>query len=109
MIKNYLKIALRTMWRDRTFSFINLIGLAVGLASVLMIVAYVRYELSYDKHYTNAPNVYRVVMVNKINQVDEGRVYVPTALAQVLQKEFPAVKASTVLVSVEVILNVSRR
>lgn len=93
MIRNYIKIALRSLWRDRTFSFINLLGLAVGLASVLMILAYVRFETSYDKHYSNAPYVYRLAMVSKVNGADQERLDLPMGLADVYKKEFPAVNA----------------
>ncbi|GAB3926946.1 ABC transporter permease [Mucilaginibacter myungsuensis] len=93
MFRNYFKIAMRSLWRDRTFSFINLLGLAVGLASVLMILAYVRFELSYDKSYSNSPNVYRLTMQTKENGEDETRLDLPSGLADVYKKEFPAVTA----------------
>nr|WP_294790506.1 ABC transporter permease [uncultured Mucilaginibacter sp.] len=97
MIKNYLKIALRTLWRDRAFSFINMAGLAVGLASVLMIMAYVRYELSYDTAYSNAPNVYRVSMVSPINGTERESIAVPYTLTKTLIKEFPAINAYSIV------------
>src|ERR1700743_3886762 len=95
MIRNYLKIAFRTLWRDKAFSFLNIAGLAVGLASVVMIVAYVRYELSYDTSYSNHPNVYRLVMQGKAGSIDEFNVKVNYGMADVLQKEFPAITAVT--------------
>jgi putative ABC transport system permease protein len=97
MIKNYFKIALRTLWRDKAFSFINMAGLAVGLASVLMIMAYVRYELSYDTGYSNAPNIYRLSMVKRINGVDKESITVPAPLGRTLTKEFPAIDAYSVV------------
>jgi putative ABC transport system permease protein len=95
MIKNYIKIALRTMWRDRVFSLINLVGLAVGLASVLMILTYVRYELSYDRHYSNSPYVYRVEMTSKFSGTDVKRIDLPEELVSVLKKEFADITAYT--------------
>nr|WP_294790496.1 ABC transporter permease [uncultured Mucilaginibacter sp.] len=92
MIKNYIKIALRTLWRDRAYSLINLIGLAVGLASVIMIMAYVRYELSYDKSYSNHPQVYRLLEETKTSAKDEVTTYTSMGLGEVLQREFPVVK-----------------
>jgi len=54
MFKNYLKVALRSLWKNKGFSAINIIGLAIGLAVCLLIVLYVVDELSYDKYNKNA-------------------------------------------------------
>lgn len=91
MLKNYIKIAFRNLIRDKSFSILNLIGLSVGLASVIMIMAYVRYELSYDKSYSNNKQVYRLIEENKEGNADDYLLSLPMGLAQVLQKEFPAV------------------
>ena len=60
MYKNYLKVALRNLWRNRTFSFINITGLAAGLAVCLLIALYVFDELNYDKYNKNADRIYRL-------------------------------------------------
>jgi predicted permease len=60
MIKNYLKVALRSIRRHKGFSFINIAGLAIGLACCLLITIWVLDELSYDKFHENAANLYRV-------------------------------------------------
>jgi len=60
MIKNYLKVALRNIRRHKGFSFINIAGLAIGLACCLLITIWVLDELSYDKFHENATNLYRV-------------------------------------------------
>ena len=61
MLKNYFKIAFRTLWRKKTFSFINVTGLAVGLASCFLIFLYVHFERSFDRFHHNADRIYRVV------------------------------------------------
>ena len=61
MLKNYLKIAFRILRRYRAYSFINIVGLAIGMACCLLILAYVRHELSYDRYHKNASQIYRVV------------------------------------------------
>jgi len=61
MIKNYFKIAFRNLWRHRTFSFINIMGLTVGLTAFFLIFMYVKFELSYDTFHTKADRIYRVV------------------------------------------------
>lgn len=60
MLKNYLKIALRNLDRQKGFSFINIFGLAIGIACCLLIFLYVTDELSYDKHHAKADRIHRV-------------------------------------------------
>ena len=60
MLRNYLLIAFRNLRKHKTFSFINITGVAVGLACFLLIALYVRDELSYDRYNTNADRIYRV-------------------------------------------------
>ncbi len=61
MIKNYLKIAFRNLWRHRVFSFINIMGLAVGMTACFLIFLYVSFELSYDSFHAKASRIYRLV------------------------------------------------
>ncbi|MEO5681406.1 MAG: FtsX-like permease family protein [Chitinophagaceae bacterium] len=61
MIKNYFKVAFRNLWRHRTFSFINILGLTVGLTAFFLIFMYVKFELSYDAFNSKADRIYRVV------------------------------------------------
>ena len=56
MLKNYLKVAFRSLVKQRIYSVINILGLSVGIASALLITLYVQYEFSYDKYLTNAAN-----------------------------------------------------
>jgi putative ABC transport system permease protein len=60
MFKNYVKIAFRNLWRHRAFSGINLLGLAVGMSSFLLIFSYVSFERSYDAFNQKADRIYRV-------------------------------------------------
>ena len=60
MFKNYIKIALRNIMRHKGFSFINILGLAIGMAVCILIMQYVSYENSYDKFHNNYENIYRV-------------------------------------------------
>ena len=61
MLKNYFKIAFRNLWRHKTFSFINIMGLTVGLTAFFLIFMYVKFELSYDSFNSKADRIYRVV------------------------------------------------
>jgi putative ABC transport system permease protein len=61
MFKNYIKIALRNLWKNKTYSFINILGLTLGLVCFLLIALYVFDELTYDSFHKNASHIYRVV------------------------------------------------
>lgn len=60
MFRNYLKITFRNLWNNKSYSFINIFGLAVGLASCIIILLYVNNELSYDKHHKKVDRIARV-------------------------------------------------
>ena len=61
MIKNYFKIAIRNLGRHKLFSFVNIAGLSVGLACVILILLFVKDEWSFDKFHRNGKNIYRLV------------------------------------------------
>ena len=74
MLRNHLKFAWRNLWKNKTYSFINVFGLAVGMLSFLLIALYVFDELTYDRFHSNASNIYRVVD-NKVSaDAKESRV-----------------------------------
>ena len=60
MFENYVRVAIRNLFNNRLYSIINIVGLAVGLAACILISLFVRDELSYDKHWANADNLYRL-------------------------------------------------
>ena len=63
MIYNFLKIALRNLQKHKLHSFINIFGLALGMAATILIASYVFFELSYDKHHKNYDDIYRIYSV----------------------------------------------
>lgn len=60
MLKNYIKIAMRNFMRHKLYSFINVFGLAAGLAFIILIYLFIRHEFSYDRFHENAANIYRL-------------------------------------------------
>jgi putative ABC transport system permease protein len=60
MIQNYLRIAVRNILKYKGYSFINILGLAIGMAACILIMLYVQFELSYDRYHENADRIYRV-------------------------------------------------
>ncbi|WP_184545586.1 ABC transporter permease [Mucilaginibacter sp. FT3.2] len=92
MFKNYFKTTFRYLWRNKAFTFINLIGLATGLCVCLFALLYISFELSYDKFNTKGDNIYRVVTDVKTG-VGTNYESAPPALGPMLQQANPGVKA----------------
>ena len=65
MIKHHFKIAWRSLWNTKSYTFINIVGLSAGLASFIIVLLYLNYELSYDTWSPELENVYRVGMENE--------------------------------------------
>ena len=96
MFKNYLLIAFRKLWKNKTLSFINTFGLATGMACSLMIFLFVQDELQYDRHHADADRIHRVVK-DFIND-DGSRIpdaTTPGPLAIAMQQELPEVESIT--------------
>lgn len=95
MLKNYLTVTFRNIFRQKSYSFINIFGLAIGIASFLIIFLYVQNELSYNKHIEHAENKYRMVEIQYPPGVGEQHVAVTMGpLAAALKNDFPEVKQS---------------
>jgi putative ABC transport system permease protein len=92
MIKNYLKIAWRNLIRNKTFSFINILGLAMGLSCFLLISLYVLDELSYDKFNENADRIYRINSNIRFGGTELNMPLSSDMTGQVLKKDYPQVE-----------------
>jgi len=96
-IKNYFLVGLRNLLANKLFSAINILGLAVGLAGVILIALFVTNETSYDKHWTNAENTYRV-MRSFTPQTSSPDLHLATNAPQVaplLMADFPELLHAT--------------
>jgi putative ABC transport system permease protein len=92
MLRNYLVVALRNMLRHKGYSFINVVGLAVGMACFILIVLWVRDEMSYDEFHLNADRLYLVTDYEKYADGDELTFSVnPPDLAPTLISEYPEI------------------
>jgi putative ABC transport system permease protein len=94
MLRNYLKTSLRNLWKRKSFSLINIVGLAIGMAVSFMILLYVWNEVTYDRFHENAAHIYR--LATKIDA--QGRhlevASVPAPLGPALVDQFPEVARS---------------
>jgi putative ABC transport system permease protein len=92
LIKNYIKIAARSLWRNKSFSAINIFGLAIGIATCVIIMLFVKQELNYDQHHVKGDDIVRVVFRGQVKgqQMKEANVFPP--VAHTLKKDFPEVE-----------------
>jgi len=91
MIKNYFKTTLRNLWKNRVYGAINILGLAIGLASFLVILLYLNHELNYDRWNTELEKVYKVSLQGE----DEIFKNTPAPLAALLRENIPQIASST--------------
>ncbi|MBX2933825.1 MAG: ABC transporter permease [Ferruginibacter sp.] len=95
MIKNYFKIALRNLWKNKGYSAINIFGLAVGLASCLLITLYVTDELSYDRYNKKADRIYRINSDIRFGGADLHITETSDMMGELLKKDYPQVEEYT--------------
>ncbi|MDX5347874.1 MAG: ABC transporter permease, partial [Hymenobacteraceae bacterium] len=95
MLLNYLKIAVRNLLRHKVFSLINIFGLALGMTCCILILLWVKDELSFDRFHTNLNNMYRVISVQHYPGADDLTIAsAPGILAPTMRAEFPEVEQS---------------
>jgi putative ABC transport system permease protein len=87
MLKNYFATAFRYLLRNRNTSLINIMGLALGIGCVLIILAVVRYERSYDQFHSDADRIYRVVRTGEVDGETEYRTGIPHAAPEALRSD----------------------
>jgi len=95
MIRNYLKIALRNLSRNKVSAIINISSLTIGLACVLLIGLYVKDEMGYDRFFKNADRIYRVNIHEKDGNDEFVAAHTPPPLGQALQNNFAEIESFT--------------
>ncbi|HKJ47688.1 MAG TPA: ABC transporter permease, partial [Christiangramia sp.] len=93
MIKHHIKTAWRSIWKTKSYTLINIFGLAAGLASFILVLSYLNYELSYDTWSPELEKVYRVSMKQKEDLFEAT----PSPLASFLADNYPKIDAATSL------------
>src|SRR6201992_694116 len=94
MIRNYIKTAFRGLMKNKGFTFINVFGLTLGLATCLLIVFYVFDELSYDRFNVNARRIYRINNAIKFGGMEGSYAVTPAPTSAALKADFPEVEQS---------------
>lgn len=95
MFKNYLKVAFRSLNKNRTYALINILGLALGLMVTILVFIFVKDETSYDKHWNGSDRVYRTgIKADMMGQKMDAAVS-PSPMANALRTEFTDVETAT--------------
>ena len=92
MFKTHLLLAIRHFWKNKTVSFINLIGLTLGIIAFVLILQYVAFEWSFNRTFTKSDQVFRIV------ETSESEFYLPPGYAPVLMDQFPVIQGYTRLI-----------
>src|SRR5580698_9305448 len=92
MFKNYLKIASRYFWRNKTSSIISITGLAVGMACCMLILIHVKDELGYNQFNVNHDHVYRINWLSKDNSQTAVYSATPVILSQGVKSTIPGIE-----------------
>ncbi len=94
MIKNYLQITFRNLKRHKGFSFINIAGLATGMAAFVLIILFIQNELSFDQHHEQRTDIYRVVLDARVADQEIMTASSPAVMATQFLQEFPEIAAA---------------
>lgn len=92
MFRNYLKVALRNIVKRKGYSFINIAGLALGMACFLLIIFFVRFERGFDGFHAGGKDIYLVIRENTGQGYKETKAITGAPLAPLLLEEFPSIE-----------------
>jgi putative ABC transport system permease protein len=95
MLKNYLKIAVRNLLRHKMYSFINICGLAIGIACCILILLYINNELSYDSFHKNAKRIFRINQDLKFGATELALPVCSDMMGPILKNDYPQVEEYT--------------
>src|SRR6478672_5026496 len=91
MFQNYLKVAWRNLMKSKIFSFINIIGLSVGLTCCMLISVYLYNEVSYDKYHKNRDQLYQLATTFVAAGKEDKTPNTPAPMAAAMKQEFPEI------------------
>ena len=91
MFKNFLKVAIRNIVRQKIYSLINILGLAIGLACSLLILVFIMHELSYDQFHDKKDQIFRLCIKGKLGETEMNMAYSAVPTASAFNDEFPEI------------------
>ena len=92
MLKNYIKIAFRNLWKRKGYSFINILGLTIGMASAILILLWIQNELSYDRFYKKSDRLYTMYNRDKFDGALWAWNSTPKIMAPTIKHDYPEVE-----------------
>lgn len=92
MFENHYKIAWRNLFRQKMYSAVKIGGFSIGIAACILIALFIRQELSYDRHYTKADRIYRVIRESTRNGERSKGLYFPAPFVKALEDDYPEVE-----------------
>lgn len=98
MFKNYLKIAFRNLWRQKAYSFINIIGLSLGITICFTIFLWIQDEVKHDRFHEKSERIYRPLWEAKVGDNEWIISAIPVPVGRALEQEFPEVEQVTNMV-----------
>ena len=97
MLKNYFKTAIRSLFKNKLYSSINILGLALGMAICILVFLFIRHEMSYDTCYDHSENIHRIIGAFSSDGETEWLAVTPYPVASIAREELPQVEASTII------------
>ena len=95
MFKSYFRIAWRSLMKNKTFSLINIFGLAIGLTCCMLITLYIVHETGYDRYQKDARRIYQVATAFTDDGGEHRSATTSAPVGRLLQQEYPEVQGST--------------
>src|SRR5271170_7789915 len=92
MLKNYIKIAFRNLARNKGFSILNISGLAIGMASAMLILLWVQNETNFDMFHANRDRIYQVWSNNIVGGQIQSQTVTPEIMQPILQGDVPQIE-----------------
>ncbi len=96
MLRNYILVAIRHIWKDKFYTFLNIFGLAIGIACFILILLFIRDELSYEQKFSKHDRIYRVCEIIASQGGGENSASVPIPLKRTLLNDYPDVIENSV-------------
>src|SRR5215510_8526013 len=98
MFRNYCKVMMRNLWKRKGFAFINLFGLAIGMAISILLVMYIQNETGYDSFHKNGDRICRLALERKYTTRTTYLGHIPRGIPYAIKAEFPEVLEATQVV-----------
>jgi putative ABC transport system permease protein len=109
MFYNYLKIAFRSLARNSVYSFINIVGLSIGITCSILILLWVADELTFDTYFSKYDTIYQVKQNSKVDSGISTRPFIPLPLFEILQQQDSRIKNAAITINQTALLTVGDR